>query len=216
MTTRVVLFAIAINLFLSACAAELSDVPSGPITATADLAGMQAQSYGGSGAPTVVQPEPEPANMPSEPAIEQPQPQADAAVPAEEPKPTENTDPIARVLAGSGGSMGAAGQPATNAGTGGAAGSAGAAAGAGGAGGAGGSPSAPVEITRCKLASKQIIACDAFSKQYFPSWVLHWTVAQGTGGITYNCQGDAPKCVAGAKCTVTHVDTGVSEMGVCL
>jgi hypothetical protein len=214
MTTRISFLIVLVAA--SACASEISDASTAPDVSATDLAGAQAQSYGGSAAPIVVQPEPGPEHMPSDVAIEPQQPQADAAVPMEEPKPAQTTDPIARVLAGSGGSMGAAGAAAPMAaGAGGSvAGAAGSTAGAG-AGGAGGSASAPVGITQCKLASKQVIACDAFSKQYFPSWVLHWTVAQGAGSVTYNCQGDAPKCVAGSKCTVTHVDTGVSEMGVC-
>lgn len=198
-------------LNVSACAAT-------PDEASADVQGygggaaptIEPQSYAGSAAPVVIEP--------IEPVADPTPAEADAGAPViVDPKPAQTAGTLAVVSAGVGGSVGAAGQPSI-AGAGGAAGSV-AGTGAAGTGTAGmggtGGGAAPAGVTKCKLASNQVIACDAFSKQYFPSWVLMWTVAQGSGSVTYNCNGPAPKCVAGSKCTVAHVDNGTSEMGVC-
>jgi hypothetical protein len=213
-------FALLACVFAHGCAAE-GDGEEPTVDAGAELAGSGALGAAGSAAPVTV----EAGSKAPEVVLE---------VDAGAPVTVEPVDPpVAAGSGGAGGTVAVETPAAGSGGVGGAGGSVAPVAGSGGNGEAGatvagmggsaapaagsGGSTAPAAITKCRLSSGQTIACDMFSKQYFPSWVVMWNVSNGMGGgSTYNCNAaGAPACVKGAACMVVHTDLGTSESGLC-
>jgi hypothetical protein len=203
----------AVALFLTACGAD----PSAPadLPSMADVAGSPAAPMVVDETPVTAEPPIKPIKQPSaagtsSPAMAGSPAPAAAGAPAPAPSAAGSSAPApvstagtSAEAAGAGGSAAGAPAPVPTAGT---------SAEAAGAGGSAGAP-ASTEPTQCKIASGLVLACDAFSQRYYPSLQVMWSA----GNATYTCAStDAPRCVTGAKCTVTHLDdAGRTESGVC-